>query len=266
MKKYYTFILLAAAVIVGAMIWWMYYSSPNPYSGGQGSTAAVQTGSQSGSGTVYSEAPTPSRNLGRAVFTLSDAAVALNDLRSLYLPVNAVRIHNAKGWTTVLSVPQVYDLLSLYSLRRHVVVADVKLEAGTYDQVALTLGEVGLTTNHGQAEIAVVPSKEIKMATNLTVTKGGISSLALDFLSGQSLFTAPDGQYIFAPVVKLDTLSSVSSTQIFPQTHAIEVFGGVSNFNGTYGMDEMGVMKLGFSFEPITVFQVVNGSVKVIAK
>ncbi len=142
---------------------------------------------------------------GRAVFTITDAAAEMGSVSSVKVTVDKVSVHSAaKGWVAVSSTPKTYDLMQLKAESKNELLADAKLEAGTYEQVRLDVSKVVVTDASGEHE-AKLPSGELRIVGNLEVKANATSTATFDFIADESLHVTGNGKFIMAPVVKLET-------------------------------------------------------------
>ena len=216
----------------------------------------------------------PSGSQGRILFTLSDAAVAMDTLDSILMAVNEVSVHSpGTGWVTVLKIPKQVDLLKLYRENKSVILSDTYLNAGSYSQIRLLIGTIAVTPRGSAPEAGIeakLPSKEIKIVGKLEVAKGQTSAVEFDFMADKSLHKTGNGKYIFAPVVKIDTKSDVDNVQITQNTiikdKTVEIFGGLQKFTAIFGMDETGELKQNFSFGPYANLELDGDKIKIISQ
>ncbi len=142
---------------------------------------------------------------GRAVFTITDAAANMSAVTSVKVTVDSVKVHSStEGWVTVSSQPKTYDLLKLKTEGSQELLADVQLKEGTYQQVRLDVSKVVVTDASGEHE-AKLPSGELKIVGELVVKANSTSTATFDFIADESLHITGKGEYILAPVVKLET-------------------------------------------------------------
>ena len=178
---------------------------------------------------------------GRVVFTVTDAAASLENLTSVTMSVDKVEVQNASnGWVTVSDKDYDFDLLKLKNSGALELLADVKLDAGTYNQIRLNISKV-VVVKAGQSLEAKLPSSDLKIVGRLVVEAGGTSTAILDFLLDKSLHVTGNGLYVFAPVVKLMTQSDASADVKADRT--VTLGNGKADANVTVGMNEKGETK-----------------------
>jgi len=231
-------IVLAALVVGGIYL----LSQPTPDTGGiigeptdekpTGSTAPKPTSS------------VPAKDLGRLVFSITDEAVKLDNAQSVLFNINRVEAFNAqRGWVVISSTPQTFDLIQLKKDGRFVLLSDRQVVFGDYTQVRLVIGTV-VVLKDGVAHDAKVLNKDLRLTTNFSVARGGISAVTVDVLGDKSLHRTVSGKYIFAPVLNLKTYDRVDSVQI--ANKKVELIGGNIKYNSTIGVDENGDLKIGY--------------------
>lgn len=177
---------------------------------------------------------------GRVVLSIKDYAPgSLLGATAINVNVDAVEVHSAtEGWVTISTSSKIYDLLQLKQSGVATLIADANLNAGTYDQIRLTIKKVEVTTANGTQE-AKLPSNSLKIIGNLTVLAGQTSSALLDFLADKSLHITGNGKFIFAPVVRLETRNDVV-VAIDDSDEKVDIRGGKIETEKTIGMDEKG--------------------------
>ncbi len=184
---------------------------------------------------------------GRVVFTLTDNAANISSITSVKVTVDSVMAHsNTEGWITVSSTPKTYDLLELKNSNNNVVLADVMLNAGSYDQVRLDISKVVVTDASGYNE-AKLPSGEFKVVGNFKVDANSTTAVTFDFLLDKSLHMTGDGLYILAPVVRVMSKGDVEITS--KGENEVEIRGGRSDEDKEVGMDERGNVGVGIKID-----------------
>jgi hypothetical protein len=171
---------------------------------------------------------------GRAVFTATDAAANLSSVSSVKITVNSIQAHSAKGWKTVSAEEKTYDLLELKASGDKVVLADVQLSEGTYEQIRLNISKVMVKDENGTHE-AKLPSGELKVVGRLSVDANKTSAVIFDFIVNESLHLTGDGQYVFAPVVRFQTFKNASVE--LKSGGKAEINGGKLEADEKVGMD-----------------------------
>jgi hypothetical protein len=183
---------------------------------------------------------------GRAVFTMTDAAADMGAVSSVKVTVDKVSVHSAaKGWVDVSTSPVTLDLMELKRLSaesKQALLADAQLDSGNYEQVRLEISKVVVTDAQGDHE-AKLPSGELKIIGNLSVQSNSTSVAAFDFIADESLHVTGKGEYILAPVVKLETRDDAEA-QVQSDGHVV-VTGGNVRTSINVGMDEKGNVGVG---------------------
>lgn len=212
-------------------------------------------------------APMPAKNQGTVTFAIKDKAESLDNFQYILLQLKGVSVHHAGGqWIAMKSTPPLFDLLKLYrSEKESAFLTELNLDAGIYDQIRFDLGTIMLVTKDGMSHEAKIPSKEIKFNSRLIVEKEGKSSVTIDIISAKSIHLTGRGEYIFAPVINLETRSKLDQTQIFP-TGMVTIIGGKTDTTIDVGMDENGDMKKDFFFDSSTTFEIIGNIFHVVSK
>ena len=204
---------------------------------------------------------TTSAGEGRAVFTITDAAADMGAVTSVKVTVDSVSVHSAeKGWVKVASPAKTYDLLKLKAEGSQELLADVKLDADTYQQVRLDISKVVVTDAEGDHE-AKLPSGELKIVGDLTVKEESTSTATFDFIADRSLHVTGNGEYILAPVVRFETKEDADVA--VEATGKVKVSGGRVKANVEVGMDETGNVGVGLRLGQDAVLSIESGKIKI---
>jgi len=186
---------------------------------------------------------TPSQSTGRAVFTMTDAAANMGTVTAVEVTVDSLQVQRADmGWTTVFSTPHTYDLMQLRASGNQSLLADVSLQNGTYGQIRMVISKVMVADSAGVHE-AKLPSGELKIIGGFTVMPNSTAAVNLDFLADQSLHVTGDGQYILAPVVRMQTREGTQA--ITSSKDDVKTMGGQIKTDTTVGMDSDGNVGVG---------------------
>ena len=180
---------------------------------------------------------------GRVIFTITDAAADMGSVTSVKVTVDSVSVHSAsEGWVAVSSAPETYDLLQLKTRGTNALLADAQLKAGNYEQVRLMISTVVVTDATGDHE-AKLPSDELKIAGDLTISANSTATAMFDFLVDESLHVTGNGEYILAPVVKLETRERADVD--VKSDSDVRISGGTLKTNIKVGMDTAGNVGMG---------------------
>ena len=198
---------------------------------------------------------------GRAVFAMTDDAADMGSVSSVKVTVESVSAHSeADGWVTISSTPKTYDLLQLKAEGSTVVLADVQLEEGTYQQVRLDISSVVVTDAEGEHD-AKLPSGELKIVGQLVVNANSTSTATFDFIASESLHVTGNGQYVMAPVVKLETREN--AVVELSGDNKVEISGGRVNTNVKVGMNVDGSVGVGLGIGNNQELSIDGGKVKI---
>jgi len=205
-------------------------------------------GSGSNPITISPSSSPSSYALGRVVFAVKDAALDMKNVTSVFLTVDKVEAHSAATgeWVTVLSTARQYDLLKLKQTGAAELLADVKLAAGTYDQIRLDVSRVSVVAS-GKTQDAKLPSSTLKIVGNVVVKTDQTAVVTIDFIADKSLHLTGSGKYMLAPVVRLEAKSG--ATVDVGSDEKVTVSGGKVDDDETVGMDEKGEVKAGFEID-----------------
>ncbi|HEY4518005.1 MAG TPA: DUF4382 domain-containing protein [Candidatus Paceibacterota bacterium] len=226
-----TWIVVLVVVVLALGAWWLYSKSNTPATntpeGGEGTTTAAT---------------------GKVYFSITDAAANMGNVTGVDMTVSKVEMHSAtEGWVTVSSDVQKLSLLELKADAKSQLVAAADVKAGTYDQVRVWVDSVIVTTKDGKTHTAKVPSGKFKTMTDVVIAGGASSSVSMDFLADASLHTTGKGEYIFAPVVKVESKSA--ATVEVATDGFVTINGGNTEASGSFGMDANGEVKENFKLD-----------------
>ncbi len=208
--------------------------------------------------------PTPtslpqSPDMGRAVFVITDAAAELEEVSEINMRISNVEVYSAtKGWVTVSSTPEVYNLLDLKADSRAALIASVPLDEGTYNQMRVNIQSVTIVDDDRRTHSAVLPSSMMTFNTTIRVEANETSSIQLDVLADESLHLSTDNKYVVAPVVNVKTRSDVEVDM--SNEDDVTVTGGRLVADTTIGMDIRGNVGIGLRI-PSNINLTVSGNI-----
>ncbi|RJO61368.1 MAG: DUF4382 domain-containing protein [Dehalococcoidia bacterium] len=123
---------------------------------------------------------------------------------AVLIKVSKVEVHKSgeadDQWVTVLTNPQVFDLVQVSGVNHLLGTSD--LAAGNYTQVRLEIVDVTVTIAGVQVK-AIVPSGELKLVGNIVIEAGKQTSVILDFDGEKSVVLEGQDKVSLKPVVKL---------------------------------------------------------------
>lgn len=140
-----------------------------------------------------------SEKTGKFQLYLTDASIA--GLEHIYVTMSGVYLRKDDGnWTdNILSSSLTFDLLSLQD--REDIVAEVKLQEGTYTGIKLVVSGASIVVDTRTFNITINPPYEVIIPVVFTIRVDGTVELVLDFDAGQSLRDLGNGQYSLVPVI-----------------------------------------------------------------
>lgn len=185
---------------------------------------------------------------GKVVVAITDAAADMGNVTEVRMQVSKVELQSeTEGWVTVSTDNKTFDLLKLKAEGRLALVATSDLKSGTYNQMRVMIDKIEVTTKDGVTTEAKLPSGEFKMNGDVTIVAGETSSVNLDFLADASLHMTGNGEFIFAPVVRMESRSNAEVVVASDET--VTVTGGVVSANVTHGMDVSGEVRQNFRLD-----------------
>jgi hypothetical protein len=196
----------------------------------------------------------PAKGTGKAVLAISDAAADLGSVTSIQLTVDSVKVHKEGGaWTTVSTRTQTYDLLELRGKGTAQLLAQADLQAGSYDQMELSVSKVVVVDSKGQ-QGAKLPSNKLQIKGDIEVKAGATATANFDFIADQSLHLTGEGRYILSPVIKLETKEN--ATAQVQANNEVTISGGTVTTDTQVGMDVEGSVDAGLRIAPDAVLTI----------
>lgn len=260
--------IVVVAIIVG-VVYILQPKSPASYQTGNevasGTTSSSETPSTQGNGAPKTTTPTyvpPKADAGRIVVAIADAAINIDNIKSVFITTTNVQLHNDQGkWVTISTAPKTFDLLELKRTGSLGLLANVSFDKGSYNQLRLTVSGVQVVLNDGTTHTAKLPSGEIHIVGLTTIEKAQTSAITFDFEVDRSLHITGDKTYIFAPVLKTLTRTSVS-VEVLAQGK-VRLLSGAASIEHSVGMDENGVIKDNFAIDQMAQLDIVDNVIKI---
>ena len=196
---------------------------------------------------------------GDVVFAITDAAADMGEVSKIEMTVNQIRVRAEGGeWTTVSSEEQTFDLLQLRAMNMVQLMTQVQLQERNYDMVELNCSRVRVTNGSGTHEALMINSR-LQMECMLEVQTNTMTTANFDFMANESLQETTDGQYVFAPVIAVQTRTQ-AEVQI-RNNNEVDISGGTVRTNAQIGMNISGQMGVGLKIQTGTQLQISAGKV-----
>lgn len=157
-----------------------------------------------------------SAKIGSGTLSLNITDAPIDNMRSVFVAFDAVKIKGPDGWTTIeLDGVKQLDLLSLTGAVSAPLLEDQMLPVGTYTELRLELLQDGTTdtetstyleTLDGQFHALRVPSGSssgLKIKTDINVILNGHIGFTIDFDLAKSLKQNGTGGYRLEPVLRI---------------------------------------------------------------
>lgn len=201
-------------------------------------------------------------NSGTVYVSVTDAAADMGNVSEVTMTTDSIELYTeSDGWVTVSDNQQAFDLLALNESGESQLWAAADVEAGSYDRVRMGIESVTVTTTNGSSSDAILPSDEITLDGLVTVSGNATSSINLDVEADQSLHTADDGSYVFAPTVKMESRSNAHVS--VDSNERVDIARGDVDTNVTVGVDLAGNSGIGVQVDPGEEIQVTkDGAIK----
>lgn len=195
--------------------------------------------------------------------------VKLHDAPAIYDEVNIsvarVEVNNTanedEGWTVISEPNQTYDILELVN-GDFAVLADVELEAGTYEQIRLILNDENTVVINGETFDLFVPSGAqtgLKLNIDAEIREGIVYTLLLDFDANRSVVPrGSTGLFNLKPVVRATNeavTGNISGTVLQAEARAaVFAISGTDTLSTTFADTTSGEFTLvGLEEGPYTV-------------
>lgn len=201
----------------------------------------------------------PSEGEGRVYFSITDDTADIQSVNEIEMEIEEIEVRNqAQSWTTISSNSKTYPLLALKANGKIELYNANNIDVGVYDQVRITLGDVVVDSETEGRVDATLPSEEITFDVNVVVNDGADTHVTLDFIADQSLHTTTEGEFLFAPVVEVE---SRSNTQVeVGSDNAVTVSGGAVDSQVSVGVDIDGSTKPNFRLDTSTGLEIENSA------
>lgn len=200
---------------------------------------------------------------GNTIFTITDAAANMGAVTSVKITFDKISVHSeVQGWVDVSTTPQTFDLLELKAKGEQALIASANLKPGFYDQLRLDVSKVMVTDANGEHE-AKLPSSELKIFGTLVVNEFNTnltSTAQFDFMADKSLHVTGKGEYIMAPVVKLET-KEMADVEI-KSDGKVDVKGGAVKTTTEVGMNADGDVGVGLEIPANAEVSIESGRIK----
>ena len=197
--------------------------------------------------------------------SFTDATAEMKNISEVSMKVDKVELYSAtRGWVTVSSNSAEYKLLELKARGENKIYDSKKVAVDNYTKTRVTLGTVIVTTKDSGNKVAATPSKVFTADARVIVKADSNTSLKLDVLADKSLHTTTDAEYVFAPVINVESRSN--ATVSTSASGIVTISGGTVDTSSDFGMDIDGNVKMGFELNSSIKLDVgANGTINVIS-
>lgn len=205
-----------------------------------------------------------SNSKGQLYVGVTDATADIKNVNELSMEVKKVEIYNStKGWVTVSADSKKYNLLALKNGNKVEFYAKSDLDAGKYERVRVTLGDITIKTKTKGDVKAYSAGAQVVMNMDVNVAANEATHITLDFLADKSLHTTTDGKFVFAPVVNAESRSNAQVA--VSNDNVVTSIGGKVDSNASVGVDLSGSSRTNFNLTTGTDLKVddsVSGTIK----
>ena len=220
--------IIGIIILVGLGYWVYVYMSSNSTPSNPTDNASTQTEIK-----------------GNIVVSFTDATTDIQNVTDISMNVNKVELYSqTHGWVTVSADRLQYQLLQLHAKGQTKVYATAQIPADTYSSARITLAGVVVKTKNGLNKTAAVPNNSLTIQGNVVVQANKTASLKFDVLADKSTHVTAKGDYVFAPVIEVESRSNASVNT--SNDGIVIINGGSIDTNSTVGMDVDGSLKTNF--------------------
>jgi hypothetical protein len=257
--------MMIAAVVIGVVLvvlggGYFLYANMNTSTQAPADTNTTTSTDTNGTNTQGTSNQPTGTGTGTMYVTVTDAAASMENITAVNMTVDKVDVYsNTKGWVTLSQTPRTFSLLDLKAKNQAMLAAKTDVPVDAYSQVRLHVSKV-LVTESGVVKEAKLPSGELKLMTNVGVYGNTNSVVRFDIIADKSMHKTGKGEFIFAPVVKLD--SSSSATVTVDANNMVVVSGGNINPTVSAGMDIDGQVKANFILDAAAKLDITGGVIK----
>ncbi|MEX0894277.1 MAG: DUF4382 domain-containing protein [Balneolaceae bacterium] len=199
---------------------------------------------------VMNETP----GFGSLEVRLHDAPVDFEEVNIFVDRVEVNREEDEEGWIVHSEPAQYYNLLELVN-GNYENLGVSELEAGTYHQIRLILGEDNYVVVDGESRELTTPSAQqsgLKLVINKEIREGEEYVLQLDFDAARSIVVTGPPQnpanYILKPVIRASSVSedgNIAGTVLPPDARpAVYAISNQETLTSTFSDPETGEFKL----------------------
>ena len=196
---------------------------------------------------------------GTVVLAISDAAADMGQVTAMEMTISQIRIRAEGGeWTTVSDETQTFDLLQLREMATAQLMLQTQLQTRNYDMVELNCSRFKVTNGSGTHDCLMINSR-LQMECMLEVQANTMTTANFDFMADECLHETTDGQYVFAPVVAVQTRTQ-AEVQVRNNAE-VDISGGTVRTNAQIGMNISGQMGQGLQIQTNAQLQISAGNV-----
>jgi hypothetical protein len=232
---------IVVAVVILGLGYWVYSA-----------TGSNKTPDEDNAGSIKTK--------GSVIVSFTDAAMDIQNVNDVSMKVSKVELYSAtQGWVLVSNNQANYNLLDLNAKGHTVIYGTGEITADSYSKTRVTLDSVTVMTRNDGNKVASMPSKILNIDAKVNVFADSETSLKFDVLADKSLHATANNQYVFAPVVKVESRSRAEVTSTVDGL--ITVNGGTLDTNSTFGMNLDGSVQSGFELKSDVKLDVGAGGV-----
>ena len=204
-----------------------------------------------------------SANSGTIVLSFSNSQELAEAISSATLHIDRIELwSDDRGWEKLEDQELSFNLGELQEHKQAVLALETRVPAYQYDRIRVGVSELTLETTEGTTTQAF-------LLTNLTSFDGAFvirpketTSIQLDLQADYSIRTTTNNDYVFIPVVKLESRSGTTIT--VDDKNFVTAEGGTIDINQTYGTDATGATRKNYRIPNSVQFVENNGSISLI--
>jgi len=180
---------------------------------------------------------------GNIIFAITDEAADMESISEIKVTTNNIKAHStAEGWVTVSNEEKTFNLLELQSENVNKLMASSEIEQGSYNKIQIGIDTIMVTDASGEHE-AKVPSNTWNINCEANVKEKSNATILLDIQADSSLHITGNNNYIFAPVIMVESRNNATVT--INTDNNVVISSGTVRTSTTVGMNINGTIGVG---------------------
>ncbi len=187
---------------------------------------------------------------GTVVFAIAGTEKPISGLQSMNITLESIIVRGANE-TRVL-INKTVDLFVLEK-KGFSFLETTRLWNGTYTNLTLVFESASVNGTN-----AFLPARTMDMSVRVDVFSGETATLVFDVLAKKSMHQTIDGQYVFAPAIRVVSRKKVGRVSVYD--NVVRVYRGEQSDAREYGMLASGNIVEGKQIDQQEKLQLINGT------